>query len=173
VQAIQPTAVDHGRVAGANMAGLDVAYSGSLTMNVVAAQGLEACSFGRWQEEGDVLAVENRANLVYRKYVFEGDRLVGGALVGPSAAVTNLNDAGMLKGLVQTGVPLGPWKDYLSENPLDLRRVFVASGAAKSLASWTLLAGRAASGGGFRAPALPPVRGRSPHHATLVAGAPR
>ena len=35
VHAIQPTAVDHGRVAGANMAGLDVAYSGSLAINVL------------------------------------------------------------------------------------------------------------------------------------------
>jgi NAD(P)H-nitrite reductase large subunit len=172
VQAIQPTAVDHGRVAAANMAGHEVAYAGSLTMNVLAARGLEACSFGRWEEERDVVRVENAANGIYRKYAFSDDVLVGGILVGPGVAVTGLNDVGMLKGLIQTAVPLGPWKEYLRENPLDLRRAYVASGAARRLLGSTLLAGRALARGGFRFPALPAARGRSPHHATLVAGAP-
>jgi NAD(P)H-nitrite reductase large subunit len=172
IQAIQPTAVDHGRVAAANMAGFDVAYAGSLTMNVLAAQGLEACSFGRWEEDGEALRVENAADGIYRKYVFDGDRLVGGILVGPGAAVTGTNDVGMLKGLIQTGAPLGPWKEYLRESPLDLRRVYVASGAAKRLLGSTLLAGRAVARGGFRFPALPAARRRSPHHAVLLEGAP-
>ncbi len=172
VQAIQPTAVDHGRVAGANMAGTQVTYAGSLTMNILAAQGLEACSFGRWEEERSALRVENAANGIYRKYCFERDVLVGGALVGPGVAVTGTNDVGMLKGLIQTGVPLGPWKEYLHQNPLDLRRVYVASGAAKLLLGTSLLAGRAVTPGGFRFPAVGAAARRSPHHAALVAGAP-
>ncbi len=172
VQAIQPVAVDHGRVAGANLAGEDVAYAGSLTMNVLAAQGLEAASLGRWEQDEDAMVVENAANHIYRKYVFEDDRLVGGILVGPTVAVTGMNDVGMLKGLIQTGVRLGPWKRYLAENPLDLRRAYVASGAAKELLGSTLLAGRAVGGGGFRFPRLPARRARSSHHATLLSGAP-
>jgi NAD(P)H-nitrite reductase large subunit len=172
IQAIQPTAVDHGRIAAANMAGIPISYAGSLTMNVLAAQGIEACSFGRWEEEREVLRVENVANGIYRKYAFERDVLVGGILVGPGLAVTGTNDVGMLKGLIQTGVPLGPWKEYLHQNPLDLRRVYVASGAATRLLGSTLLAGRADLPGGFRFPALAPARRRSPHHAVLVAGAP-
>jgi len=172
VQAIQPTAVDHGRVAAANMAGVPISYAGSLTMNVLAAGGVEACSFGRWEEERDAIRVGNPANGIYRKYVFERDVLVGGILVGPGLAVTGTNDVGMLKGLIQTGASLGPWKEYLHQNPLDLRRVYVASGAAKKLLGSTLLAGRAELPGGFRFPALAPARRRSPHHAALVAGAP-
>jgi hypothetical protein len=76
----------------------------------------------------------------------------------------------MLKGLVQTGVRLGPWKGYLAENPMDLRRAFVASGAARKLLDASLLAGRASSGGGYRPGGLPPLRPRSSHHATLVTG---
>lgn len=174
VHAIQPTAVDHGRVAGANMAGADVGYSGSLTMNILAAQGLEACSFGRWQGDGlEVQAIENASGRIYRKYVWEDDKLVGGVLIGPSVAVSNVNDVGMLKGLIQTGVELSGWKSYLAENPLDLRRPFIASGAAKELLQSTLLTGRASTSRGFRFPALPAVRKRSPHHAGLVRGAPR
>ncbi len=170
VQAIQPTAVDHGRIAGANMAGEGIAYAGSLTMNILAAQGLEAASVGFWERDEEATRVENTAGRVYRKYVWDGDRLVGGILVGPTLAVSGVNDVGMLKGLVQTGVRLGPWKDYLLENPLDLRRPFVASGAAQALLASTLLTGRASAGGGYRHGGLPPLRGRSPHHATLVTG---
>jgi NADPH-dependent 2,4-dienoyl-CoA reductase/sulfur reductase-like enzyme len=172
IQAIQPTAVDHGRIAAANMAGIPVSYAGSLTMNVVAAQGLEAASFGRWEEERGALRVENAADGIYRKYVFERDVLVGGILIGPSSAVTATNDVGMLKGLIQTGAPLGTWKEYLHANPLELRRAYVASGAAKRLLGSMLLAGRATAPGGFRFPPVAPARRRSPHHGVLLAGAP-
>lgn len=173
VHAIQPTAVDHGRVAAADISGADVRYEGSLLMNVVAIQGMEAASFGLW-EDGDheITRIENAAGGVYRKYVWDGDVLVGGVLVGPTHGMSGLNDAGMLKGLVQTGAPLGPWRAYLEENPLDLRRAFVASGAAQKLLGTTLLAGRIATGGGFRFQRPKPRRARSPHHATLLKGAP-
>ena len=124
----------------------------------------------------DCTVVTNRSGGIQRKYVWggpEGDVLVGGALVGPTLAVSGTNDVGMLKGLVQTGVALGPWREYLEENPLDLRRVFVASGAAQELLKSTLLTGRVSTGGGFRFPKLAPVRTRKVHHAELVTGAPR
>lgn len=181
VHAVQPTAVDHGRVAGVNMCGESVSYSGSLIMNILAAQGLEACSFGDWAGErsgtaaspegrSEIQVMENTANRIYRKYVWDGDVMVGGILVGPSLAVTNVNDVGMLKGLIQTGVSLGPWKAYLDGNPLDLRRCYVASGASEQLLNSTLLSGRESTGGGFRFPATPPRRARSIHHATLFTG---
>jgi NAD(P)H-nitrite reductase large subunit len=171
VHAVQPTAVDHGRIAAANMAGVEVRYAGSLIMNILAAQGLEACSFGDWSGVGrETTVVENPANRIYRKYTWDGDALVGGILLGPSAALSGANDVGMLKGLIQTGVRLGPWKAYLDENPIDLRRVFVASGAAERLLESNLLTGRASVGGGFRFPSLPAIRKRSPHHDTLLAG---
>jgi NAD(P)H-nitrite reductase large subunit len=173
VHAVQPTAVDHGRVAAANMAGEDVRYAGSLVMNILAAEGLEACSFGDWRgRDRDVTVVENTPNRIYRKYVWNQDVLVGGILVGPTLAVTNANDAGMLKGLIQTEVALGPWRAYLEENPLDLRRVYVASSAGEKLLESTLLTGRVSTGGGFRFPSLPAVRKRSQHHETLLAGKP-
>jgi NAD(P)H-nitrite reductase large subunit len=173
VHAIQPTAVDHGRIAAANMLGHDVVYEGSLLMNIVATQGLEMASFGLWEGQGlETTQVENSKRRTYRKYVWQDDRLVGGILVGPTHAMSGQNDVGMLKGLVQTGVELGPWKQYLQESPLDLRRVFVASGAAKQLAESTLLSGRASLGGGFRFKRLPARRPRKSHHAAIVADSP-
>src|SRR5262249_54333273 len=68
VHAIQPTAVDHGRIAGANMAGQTVHYAGSLLMNILDACGLQRVSFGRWSEAGaETMTICNRDRPVYRK----------------------------------------------------------------------------------------------------------
>ena len=50
VHAIEPTAQEHGRVVGANMAGRDVAYRGSLIMNIVEVCHLDVASFGQWED---------------------------------------------------------------------------------------------------------------------------
>ncbi len=50
LHAIEPTAMEHGRVAGANMAGGDVAYRGSLLMNILEVCHLDIASFGAWDD---------------------------------------------------------------------------------------------------------------------------
>lgn len=179
VHAIQPTAVDQGYVAGVNMAGGEAAYPGSLSMNIVDALGFQACSFGLWEgTSGDVTTVANPADGIYRKYVWNEDRLVGGVLVGPSPAVCGVNDAGMLRGLIQAKLPLGSWKRYLQENPLDLRRPFLASGAVGAFVQapapgceWQRWHSDGGKAGLFRPLGQVAARPRSPHHAVLLAGA--
>ena len=71
VHPIQPTAVDHGRVAGANMAGRDVRYPGSLLMNVVDICGLQGASFGRWNDAAaEAMTIDNPAGYIYRKLLW-------------------------------------------------------------------------------------------------------
>jgi NAD(P)H-nitrite reductase large subunit len=131
VHAVQPTAVDHGRIAGANMAGKEVHYPGSLLMNVLDVVKLHCASFGLWREDGrEVTTVVNTTRPLYRKYVWEEDRLVGALFVGPVDDVTMLNDVGMAKGLIQAKKPLGTWAKYIRSHPTDLRRAYVASGVA-------------------------------------------
>jgi NAD(P)H-nitrite reductase large subunit len=139
IHAIQPTAIDHGRIAGANMAGKNVSYEGSLLMNVLDICGLQTASFGRWSANADVQTVENRSRPIYRKLVFDGDRLAGAILLGQTGDLSTLNDIGMVKGFIQTKTPLGEWKHYLQEHPLDVRRPYVACGVATQLLNKTLL----------------------------------
>jgi NAD(P)H-nitrite reductase large subunit len=144
VHAIQPTAVEHGRVAGANMAGRSVAYRGSLGMNILDVVKLQTASFGLWQGDGaETTVVENASRPVYRKLVWDGDRIVGAIFLGPADDVALLNDMGMVKGLIQTKTPLGEWKAHVQKNPMDIRRAYVASGAAVRLLEETLLGGDA------------------------------
>jgi len=140
VHAIEPTAMEHGRIVGANMAGRDVAYRGSLLMNIVGVLGLDLASFGAWDDPDAEAAVALRPDRgAYRKLCFTGDRLTGAILIGRSEGLWASNDVGMLKGLVQSGVPLDRWKAHLMENPFDLKPAFVASGTTARLLPETLL----------------------------------
>lgn len=167
VHAIQPTAVDHGRVAGANMAGRECRYAGSLAMNILDVAGLHCTSFGRWRDGADAIEVWNPGRPVYRKLVWEGTRLVGGILLGPVEDTTMLTDVGMLKGLIESRVELGDWKSYLRERPWDLRRAFVASRAAERLLEKRLV-GEPAVPRGFHFNGMDPHAGPGPHHADIV-----
>jgi NAD(P)H-nitrite reductase large subunit len=140
LHAIEPTAQEHGRVVGANMAGKDVAYKGSLIINIVEVCHLDAASFGAWDDvKAETVVGLKRDRSAYRKYLFSGDRLTGAIIIGRSGDVWTTNDVGMLKGLVQTGVPLGRFKDYLKSHPFDVKTAYIASGTAGTLLPETVL----------------------------------
>lgn len=151
VHAIEPTAIEHGRVAGANMAGAAIPYWGSLLMNIVDVQKLQIASFGKWGDASDVRTIKNDSRPIYRKLVFEDDRIVGAIFLGPPNDVAMLNDIGMVKGLIQTQVHLKEWRAYLDRNPLDVRRPYVASRAAEELLRRRLL-NKPSSPEGYRHP---------------------
>jgi NAD(P)H-nitrite reductase large subunit len=145
VHAIEPTAMEHGRVVGANMAGRSVAYRGSLLMNIVEVCHLDVASFGRWDDPGaEVVTVVRPERPAYRKLLFHGDRLTGAMILGPSTDIWTTNDVGMLKGLVQSGVRLGAWKERLRRNPFDVKAAYIASGTTGRLLAETVL-GRAST----------------------------
>jgi NAD(P)H-nitrite reductase large subunit len=140
VHAIEPTAQEHGRVAGANMAGRDVAYRGSLVMNIVEVCHLDVASFGEWEDRGaEVFAATQPRHFGYRKLLFRGGRLTGAIICARSADIWATNDVGMLKGLVQSGVDLAMWKGHLRRNAFDLKPAFMASRAVAALLPHTIL----------------------------------
>jgi NAD(P)H-nitrite reductase large subunit len=141
IHAIEPTAMEHGRIVGANMAGQALAYRGSLLMNIVDVAGLEIASFGAWDSAtADVSSAVKPDRPAYRKLLWQGDRLVGAIILGVSTDIWTTNDVGMLKGLVQTGAGLGPWKEYLRRNPFDIKKAFLASHTTAQLLPQTILA---------------------------------
>ena len=122
------------------MAGQDIHYPGSLLMNILDACGLQCASFGRWGEEtAEAMTIVNAERPIYRKLLWNGDQITGAVFVGPANDLGMLNDVGMVKGIMQTRTPLGNWKDFLRENPFDIRRPFVATKVGQKLAARTLL----------------------------------
>jgi len=121
VHAVQPTAVDHGRIAALNMAGQPTPYHGSLIMNVLDTAGLVSVSFGRWDgvEGGDNAVSVDADNFRYTRLEFDGDRIVGALALGRTDHV------GVLRGLIQSAVRLGPWKEKLMADPNRLVEAYI------------------------------------------------
>jgi NAD(P)H-nitrite reductase large subunit len=140
VHAIEPTAQEHGRVVGANMAGKDVRYRGSLIVNIVEVCHLDAASFGAWDDaRADAITGLKKDRNAYRKLLLTGDRLTGAIIIGRSNDIWTTNDVGMLKGLVQTGVSLARFKDLLRRNPFDVKTAFIAAKTTGALLPETVL----------------------------------
>jgi NAD(P)H-nitrite reductase large subunit len=140
LHAIEPTAMEHGRVAGANMAGRDVAYRGSLLMNIVEVCHLDIASFGAWDDPAaEAFAATKPGRWAYRKLLWRGDRLIGAMILGMADDIWTTNDVGMLKGLVQSAGNLAAWKEHLRRNPFDVKPAFIASGTTARLLLETTL----------------------------------
>jgi NAD(P)H-nitrite reductase large subunit len=140
VHAIEPTAQEHGRVVGANMAGKSVRYRGSLLANIVEVCHLDVASFGAWDDaKAKSVTGLRKDRPAYRKLLFTGDKLTGAIILGPSADIWTTNDVGMLKGLVQSQVSLGPWKAHLERNPFDIKPAYIASRTTGTLLPETVL----------------------------------
>ncbi len=122
VHAIQPTATEHGRIAAANMAGRRAAFRGSLAMNVLNTLGLITSSFGLWMgvEGGDRAVAVDHDRFRYLRLEFDGDVLVGALAMGLTQHV------GVLRGLVQTRVNLGEWKQTLMKDPMRVMEAYLA-----------------------------------------------
>ncbi len=123
VQAIQPTATDHGRIAALNMAGRRVEHQGSLNMNILDTLGLISVSYGLWMgvEDGDSASLLDRGSYRYINLQFDGERLVGASSLGLPGHV------GVLRGLIESGIELGPWKQRLMDDPTRIMEAWIGS----------------------------------------------
>lgn len=132
VQAIQPTAVEHGKVAAQSMvSGHVTEHAGNVNMNVLDTVGLISTSFGMWMgvEGGQESEMVDKENYQYINLQFKDDVLVGASTLGMTQHV------GVMRGLIQTASPLGKWKDKLMENPTHLSEAYLAGAQAQHQAN--------------------------------------
>ncbi|HBY94902.1 MAG: FAD-dependent oxidoreductase [Ardenticatenaceae bacterium] len=125
VIAILPLAYEQGRVAGANMAGGGRVYPGGIALNSLPIFDLPLMTMGITLTDGhpnpstgsgrvlDVLV--HSGDGVYRKLVFQGDRLVGAILVG------NVAHGGVLTWLIRSKLPVTHDRQaLLTGDPLEI-----------------------------------------------------
>ncbi len=124
VMAIQPVAVEHGRLAAHNMVnGNTYSWHGSINMNVLDMLGLVSCSFGLWEgvDGGDSAVLHQPDQHKYIQLQFDEDRLIGASSVGFTDHV------GVFQGLIQGKVALGEWKQKLIEDPTLIMQAWIGS----------------------------------------------
>ena len=134
VSAIQPNAADQAYCAGMNMAGKHARQRDVTQINVLDTLGLISTSFGKWQgvTGGQHAELTDEANFRYIRLEFDGDVLVG------SNAIGHIEHVGLVRGLIQSRVKLGPWKDRLLRDPFLLPEAYLASAQAQQ--AWGLRA---------------------------------
>jgi NAD(P)H-nitrite reductase large subunit len=127
VQAIQPTATDHGRIAALNMAGQSVEHHGSVNMNVLDTLGLISHSFGLWMgvEGGDNVEIYNPDAYKYMNLRFgvdeDEDVLVGASTLGVTQHI------GVIRGLIESKIHLKEWKSRLMQDPTRIMEAYLSS----------------------------------------------
>ena len=121
VQAIQPTAADHGRIAAMNMAGKETIHQGSINLNVLDTMGLISSSYGLWMgvDGGDSSELYDAERYRYINLQFDGEVLVGAQSLGLTQHV------GVLRGLIQSKIKLGKWRDRLLTDPTKIMEAYL------------------------------------------------
>lgn len=111
VNALWPVAVEQGRIAGANMAGGNINYEGSLGMNSLEFFGLPTVSLGLFRpkeaEEYEEIKIADKKAPIYKKLVLKNNCLVGAVLAG------NINNSGLFLRLIRDRVDVTSFKDKL------------------------------------------------------------
>jgi NAD(P)H-nitrite reductase large subunit len=123
VSAIQPNAADQAYCAAMNMVGRQAVQRGVTQINVLDTLGLISTSFGQWQgvPGGERAELTDADGFRYIRLEFDEDVLVGANSIGLTEHV------GILRGLIESRVRLGPWKDALLAEPLRLTEAYIAS----------------------------------------------
>lgn len=110
--ALWPNAVQQGNVAGAQMAGADVTVGGTYSVNAIDFFGLRICTCGLINAQGEQYSDKiGQDGDVYKRLVFEGDKLVGYVLINSSV------NAGMYTNLISNKISLDTIQGDIMDNP--------------------------------------------------------
>ncbi|MCP5271227.1 MAG: NAD(P)/FAD-dependent oxidoreductase [Burkholderiaceae bacterium] len=121
VSAIQPNAADQARVAALNMVGQTAELRGVTQINVLDTLGLISASFGNWEgvPGGQHVELTDADGWRHLSLQFGDDTLVGCNAIGWTEHV------GVMRGLVEGAVRLGPWKARLMADPTLLMEAYL------------------------------------------------
>ena len=130
INAIQPNAADQATIAAVNMSGGVSNSTGSFQVNVLDTLGLISSSFGLWAgiDGGEHAELVDELNYKYLHLEFSDDILIGATSLGMTDHI------GAMRGLIQTKVKLGHWKDKLLGDPTKVMQAYLEKG--QEQASW-------------------------------------
>ncbi|MCK6426016.1 MAG: FAD-dependent oxidoreductase [Burkholderiaceae bacterium] len=127
VSAIQPNAAEQARVAALNMVGQVTELKGVTQINVLDTLGMISASFGKWEgvPGGQHVEFIDEAAGKLLSLQFDDEKLVGCNSIGWTQHI------GVMRGLVEGQVKLGPWRDKLLADPTLLMEAYLASAQAQ------------------------------------------
>lgn len=118
VNAIWPSAVWQGKVAGHNMAGGRVSYPGNVRMNILEVCGLSCAVVGEacdTYDNSEILERNDSRELGYRRVVLERGQVKGAILISEG----DISHVGVFHYLIRQRVDVSRWKRRLLEEELN------------------------------------------------------
>jgi len=116
---IWPAAMEQGRVAGANMAGQERLYSGTVPSNSLKVAGIDLVAAGEIDPEGKMesTVIRDEARKIYRKLVWQEECIVGAMLLGDTRGKEEIQKA------IQSKKDMASFKKELAEEKFDFSRL--------------------------------------------------
>ncbi len=106
VNALWPAAVEQGRIAALNMAGIPATYEGSLSRNILRVFGLSIFVAGQGRADGPEIKVSSGSGF-YHKIVIDKGVLKGFIFIG------DIRHEGLYRDMLQRRTDVGPFADAL------------------------------------------------------------
>jgi nitrite reductase (NADH) large subunit len=116
---IWPASMEQGRVAGANMAGQERLYEGTIPSNVLKVAGIDLVATGEIDPEGKLEAIvgKDEARRTYRKLVLKDNRIVGAILLG------NIRGSQEVQKAIEQQKDVSAFKERLGDESFDFSRL--------------------------------------------------
>jgi nitrite reductase (NADH) large subunit len=111
--------MEQGRVAGANMAGQERLYEGTIPSNVLKVAGIDLVATGEIDPEGKLEAIvgKDEARRTYRKLVLKDNRIVGAILLG------NIRGSQEVQKAIEQQKDVSAFKERLGDESFDFSRL--------------------------------------------------
>ena len=116
---IWPAAMEQGRVAGANMAGKETEYRGTMPSNSLKVLGIDLLAAGEIDAEGrmESIVTRNQAKRTYRKLVLNDRVIIGAILLG------NMHGKDEIQTAIRTQKNISSLKGDLADEAFDFSRL--------------------------------------------------
>ena len=116
---IWPASMEQGRIAGANMAGESLKYTGTVPANTLKVVGIDLTAAGNIDADGmlESVVVKDDSRSVYRKFVLQDNVLAGTILFGDISGSTHI-----LKAIAEK-TDIGSFKSSLVDPGFDFSRI--------------------------------------------------
>jgi nitrite reductase (NADH) large subunit len=115
VNALWPAAVEQGRIAAMNMAGIEATYEGSLSRNILRVFGLSILVAGQGRADGPEIKVSAGSGF-YHKIVMDKGVLKGFIFIG------EIRHEGLYRDILQRRTNVGPFADILLKGTFAYQR---------------------------------------------------
>jgi nitrite reductase (NADH) large subunit len=110
---IWPAAVEQGKCAGANMAGVDMLYAGTTMANTLKVAGIELASAGDIDADNKKDARVLTGEGSYKKVVMEDGRIVGCIMLGDTKTFPKITR------LISSKIDISKFKDQILKEGFD------------------------------------------------------